>query len=122
MSAKKQELPDYWSIYKAINFKRFSKNREYIDKKSGKKMSYEFIGHDMISHDIFMQVFSGILWLSPVFVIIMISLCYTLENPISIFYGVLVIIAYHFAAMYYIIRGPYLKVSEVKKKWLFSRK
>jgi len=122
MSAKKQELPDYWSIYKAINFKRFSKNREYTDKKSGKKMSYEFIGHDMISHDIFMQVFSGILWLSPVFVIIMISLCYTLENPISIFYWVLVIIAYHFAAMYYIIRGPYLKVSEVKKKWLFSRK
>jgi len=122
MSAKKEALPDYWSVYKAINFQRFSKRREFTDKKTGKKMSYEFLGHDTISHNVFMQVFSWILWLSPVFVIIMISLCYTLENPISLFYGILVVIAYHFAAMYYIIRGPYLIISPVKKKGLFSRK
>jgi len=34
MSDKKQELPDYWSVYKAINFKRFSSNRQFTDTKT----------------------------------------------------------------------------------------
>jgi len=122
MSPKKQELPDYWSVYMAVNLKRLSHNREYVDKKSGKKMTYEFIGNESMKNSLFMQVFSAILWLSPVLVIFMVSLCYTLTNPMAYFYAILVIIAYHFAAMYYIIRGPFLKISEVKKKGIFSRK
>lgn len=122
MSVKKTTLPDYWSIYKALNFKRFSTNREYVDKKTWKKMTYEFIGHDILKSSMFMQLFSGILWMSPVIVIIMVASCYALEYPAAYFYAILIIIAYHFAAMYYIIRGPYLVISEVKKKGIFSRK
>jgi len=34
MSDTKTELPDYWSVYKAINFKRFSTSREFTDAKT----------------------------------------------------------------------------------------
>lgn len=122
MVAKKAVLPDYWSAYRALNFKRFSQNREYVDKNTGKNMSYEFIGREILKNSAFMQLFSAILWLSPVLVVFMMATSYVLQNPMSYFYAILVIIAYHFAAMYYMIRGPYLVISEVKKKGIFSRK
>lgn len=121
MSDTKQNLPDYWSIYKAINFKRFSSDRTYIDAKTGKEMEYHFVNADIIKNSIFMQVFSWIMWMSPAFLIVVISALYMPINHYSMFIGILFLIAYHFAAMYYVIRGPYLEVKAVKK-WLFSRK
>jgi len=121
MSDKKQELPDYWSVYRAINFKRLSSNTHYIDAKTGKEMEYSFVNADIIKNSIFMQVFSGILWMSPAFLIVVISALYLQINHYSMFIGIWFLIAYHFAAMYYVIRGPYLTVKPVKK-WLFSRK
>ena len=122
MATKKETLPDYWSVYKAINFKRFSSNREYTDKKSGEVMSYSFVGTEKIRGSIFMQLFSALLWLSPVLVIIMMSLFCLWANPFSLLAAIPLIILYHFAAMYYVIRGPHIIISPVKKKGLFSRK
>ncbi len=121
MSDKKTELPDYWSIYKAINFKRFSSNRHYIDAKTGKEMEYDFVNAEVMRDSIFMQVFSGIMWMSPAFLIVVISALYLQVCNYSMFIGIFFLIAYHFAAMYFVIRGPYLIVKPVKK-WLFSRK
>jgi len=121
MSGKKHELPDYWSIYKAINFKRFSDNSHYVDAKTGNEMEYEFVNAKVIRESMFMQAFSAIMWMSPAFLIVVVSALYLQVTPYSMFIGILFVIGYHFAAMYYVIRGPYLKVSPVKK-WLFSRK
>ena len=115
MSDKKQQLPDYWSIYKAINFKRFSSNRHYIDAVTGKEMEYNFVNGDMIKESIFLQVFSGIMWMSPAFLIVVISALYLPVCSFSMFIGILFLIAYHFAAMYFVIRGPYLTVTPLKK-------
>jgi hypothetical protein len=38
------------------------------------------------------------------------------------FYAAGFLVAYHFAGMYYIIKGPFLEIKEVKKKGIFSRK
>jgi len=122
MSAKKQTLPDYWSVYRAINFGRLSGKREYTDKKTGKKMTYEFVGNEIIAKSIFMKIFSAILWLSPVLLIFMFISSYSVYDPIVYIYAAFATIIYHFAAMYYIIRGPHITISEVKKKGFFSRK
>jgi hypothetical protein len=121
MTTKTQELPDYWSIYKAINFKRFSTNRHYIDAKTGKEMEYNFVNGDMIQESIFLQVFSAIMWMSPAFLIVVISALYLQVTAYSMFIGIFFVIGYHFAAMYFVIRGPYLTVKPIKKG-LFSRK
>lgn len=115
MSGKKQEIPDYWSIYKAINFKRFSNNSYYVDAKTGNEMEYEFINATIIKESLFMQAFSAIMWMSPVFLIVVISALYLQVTVYSMFIGILFVIGYHFAAMYYVIRGPYLNVKPVKK-------
>lgn len=120
MVKKDNYLPDYWSVYKAINFQRLSKHREYVDRKSWKTMKYEFIWAESMQ-SVFMQLFSGVLWLSPVVVIFMLATCYVIEYPEAYFYAALAIIGYHFAAMYYIIRWPFLKISTVKKG-IFSKK
>jgi len=122
MSQKTKELADYWSVYTAINKHRFSKSREFTDRKNGKTMKYEFIGADVLSGSVFMQVFSSILWVSPVLLIIFIALAYISVCPYSLFLSIPLIITYHFAAMYYVIRWPYMIISEVKKKGIFSRK
>lgn len=119
---KKQELVNYWSVYWAINKHKFWKNHEFIDKNSGKKMSYEFVGGEVMRKSVFLQVFSSIMWLSPVLLVVLVSILYIPHCIMSIYIGMLVIIAYHFAAMYYVIRGPHIQISPIKKKWLFSRK
>ena len=123
MPTKKTEtLPHYWSVYWAINKHRVGKKPAYTDKKTGKEMSYEFVGAEVMKANKILQVFSSIMWMSPALLIVLLSLLYIPYFPGSLFVGILLIIAYHFAAMYYIIRGPHIKISEVKKKGLFSRK
>ena len=43
MTAKKEELVNYWSVYWAINKHRIGKEAKFIDKNSGEEMSYEFV-------------------------------------------------------------------------------
>jgi len=62
-------------------------------------MEYEFIHADVIRESIFMQVFSGIMWMSPAFLIVVISTLYLPVVHYSMFIGILFLIAYHFAAM-----------------------
>jgi hypothetical protein len=85
-------------------------------------MTYEFVGAEVMRGSVFLQVFSSIMWMSPALLVVLLSLLYIPYHSMSLFIGILVIIAYHFAAMYYIIRGPHIKISQVKKKGLFARK
>lgn len=85
-------------------------------------MTYEFVGGDIMRNSVFLQVFSSIMWMSPALLVILVSLLYVPHNVMSIQIGMLTIIGYHFAAMYYIIRGPHIQISQIKKKGLFSRK
>lgn len=78
-------------------------------------MEYDFIHADIMRNSIFMQVFSGIMWMSPAFLIVVISTLYLPVIHYSMFIGILFVIAYHFAAMYFLIRGPHLVVKPVKK-------
>ena len=119
--AKKQEiLSNYWSVYRAMNFGRMSNTREFIDKDSGKKMTYNFIGEEIMRNSIFLGVFSGIMWMSFPFLVILLSGIYFYSNPFSFLIGALAIVAYHFAAMYFVIRGPHIEITEVKKKGFFG--
>jgi hypothetical protein len=121
MTAKKQDsLPDYWSVYKAINFKRFSSDREFTDKTSGKTMRYDFIGEEKFSSSRFLRIFSGLLWMS--FPLLVITLAIVSLYVMAYVFAIIAITLYHFAAMYYVIRGPHTEISEVKKKGIFSRK
>jgi len=117
MATKNKEiLPHYWSVYWAINKHRVGKTPEFTDKKTGKKMTYEFIGAEIMKKSVFLQVFSSIMWMSPALLVVLLSLLYIPYCSMSLLIGIFVIIAYHFAAMYYIIRGPHIKISEIKKK------
>lgn len=119
--AKDQDTPpNYWSVYKAINFGRMKKTNEFVDADSGKKMTYKFIGEEALRNSIFLGVFSGILWMSFPFLVILLSGIYFYSTPYSFLIGALVIVAYHFAAMYYVIRGPHLEITPVKKKGFFG--
>lgn len=122
MTTKKQELPDYWSVYRAINKQRISKSRVFLDKKSGKEMEYSFLWEEKMQESFFLQLFSWILWMSPVLLIIFLSILMLPACPYSLFSAIPLIIAYHFAAMYYIIRGPHIQIMAVKKKGIFSKK
>lgn len=117
MAKKAETLPDYWSIYRAINFKR----KEFEDAKTGQKMTYDFIGHDKVKGSIFMQVFSGIMWMSFPLLVILLSGFYFLMTPFSFLIGALTIVAYHFAAMYYVIRGPHIEITQVKKQGIMKK-
>jgi hypothetical protein len=123
MPTKKNEtLPHYWSTYWAINKHRIGKKPEFTDKISGEQMIYEFVGAEIMRGSLFLQVFSSIMWMSPALLVVLLSLLFIPYFSMSLFVGILIIIAYHFAAMYYIIRGPHIRISEVKKKGIFSRK
>lgn len=122
MTTTKQELPDYWSVYKAINRQRVSKSRIFLDKKSGKEMEYSFLWEEKMKESFFLKLFSWILWMSPVLLIIFFSILMLATCPYSLFSAIPLIIAYHFAAMYYIIRGPHIQITAVKKKGIFSKK
>lgn len=122
MPKKSEALPNFWSIYHAINFEnRFSKNREFTDKTTGKKYTYSYIGEDKLRDNIFLGVFSGIMWLSFPFLIVLLSAIYFLVNPFSFLLGAFAIIGYHYAAMYYVIRGPHMEIKEVKKKGIIKK-
>lgn len=119
---KEHLKPDYWALYKAINFRRYSKTRTYYDPKIGKKMEYRFIGADCFKGNILLSAFSVVLWLSPVVLIILPFLPKVTHCPWMLIFPIMGVIIYHFWAMYYIIRGPFLEVKAVKKISFFSKK
>ncbi len=57
-----------------------------------------------------MHVLSGIFWMMPVFFILALSSLYMDIFPYNYILAIVALIVYHFAAMYYIIEGPFLKI------------
>lgn len=112
--AKKEIRPNYWSVYKAINFRRFTKHREFMDADSGKTLSFSF-GKENEKFDFWLHLCATILWSSPAFLIIILSTLYAEKTLWSFFIGVVAVIGYHFLGMYYVIRGPFIEYHEEKK-------
>ena len=110
----KEIKPNYWSVYKAINFRRFSKTREFIDTDSGKTMSYSF-GKYSEEFNFWTTLCGMILWSSPAFLIVIISTSYAQETLWSFLFGVLALVGYHFLGMYYVIRGPFIEYHQESK-------
>lgn len=120
MGKSKEITPNFWSVYWAINKFRFSKDHNFTDKDSGKVLEYHFIGMDKIRASFILSLVSMILWMSPAFLIIMLSALYAQYTLWSFIIGIIMVILYHFAGMYYCIRGPMIEYSK-QKKWFFSR-
>jgi hypothetical protein len=116
MSKQTTVVPNFWSVYNAINFKRFSKTREFTDVNSGKVMSYSFIAEERVKQNFILSLVSMLLWLSPAFLIAIITVIYAKLNFIAFPIGILALVGYHFAGMYYLIRGPIIEYHEEKKK------
>jgi len=120
MSKNKEIIPNFWSVYYAINFKRFSKTREFVDANTGEKLHYSFRGQDIVNNDLILSVVSVILWMSPALLVVLVSTIYARETLWSFFFGVLAVILYHFLGMYYVIRGPMIEYTREKKKFFFG--
>lgn len=116
------ESVDYWSIYKAINFWRLSANTKFVDAKTGKEYTYTFVGADQMRKSFFFAFFSCILWMSPALIIVYTTALFWYSHPWAYLVGILAVTLYHFAGMYYCIRGALIQIHSAKKKWLFSRK
>jgi hypothetical protein len=61
-----------------------------------------------------------ILWISPAFLIVILSVLYAQVTLWSFPIAILAAIAYHFAGMYYCIRGPMIEYKKVKKHLFFG--
>lgn len=88
---KKELRPNYWSVYKAINFRRFTKHREFIDANTGKTLSFSF-GKDSEKFDFWLHLCSTILWSSPAFLIIILSTLYSTATIWAFPLGIITVI------------------------------
>ncbi|MDD2566296.1 MAG: hypothetical protein PHZ26_05880 [Candidatus Gracilibacteria bacterium] len=91
-----KKVNPYWNIYKAINFRGFKK---------GMSMECTFCKENMIvDYDLKDKrklYIAGISWMAlPILNIIL-----AYFEVISYFFAILIVIAFHFSAMYYIIKG-----------------
>lgn len=111
----------FWPLYKAIHQYRFSKNAVYTDPDTGKQYTLHYIGMEEIRQSPILLSFNGFLWMCPAFFAIFIAVLLGTFYPITYLWAIVFVIAYHFAGMYYIIKGPMLELVPVKKS-LFSRK
>lgn len=116
MAQKGEIKPNYWSAYKAFNFSRITKNKQFIDKNTGKTLEYNFVWAEKIKSDPLLSLLSVILWMSPAILIVVLSVICSISSLWSFFFWVLAVIAYHFLGMYYCIRWPMIEYKEVKKK------
>lgn len=112
----------FWPLYWAIHKYRFKKETLYTDKETGKQYELHYFGMQEIRNNIFLSVFNGLLWIFPAITTILFVLMLLPVYPMIVVYGILFMIAYHFAGMYYVIKGPMLELRPVKKKGFFRRK
>ena len=108
---KKQKCfhDDFWTVYKMINFSH-SFNTEKKCPNCNKKIAVKLKGYKKVENTPMMHLLSGIFWMMPVFFILALASLYMDAFPYNYIWAVIALIAYHFAAMYYIIKGPFLKV------------
>jgi len=57
-----------------------------------------------------------LLWLCPALLIAMLTVIYAKWTLMAFPVGILALVGYHFAGMYYVIRGPIIEYHEEKKK------
>lgn len=118
--AKKEIIPNFWSVYWAINKYRFSKNHSFIDKNTGDELEYKFTGSEKIQKNFILSFVSIILWISPALLILQLTVTFSIYTFWSFLIGAVLVTLYHFAGMYYCIRGPMVEYKKIKKG-IFSR-
>lgn len=100
---------NFWFLYKMINFSHSFKTTQKCPH-CKKQVSLSLRGQKLLKKNFTLRLLSAIFWLSPVVLIVIISGEYMDIFPWNYVWAVIFITAYHFAAMYYIIKGPLLKV------------
>lgn len=106
----KCEHNDFWSIYKIINFKR--RSMKWTCGKCWKNITLKYLWHDALSKNVWVAAFSCILWMSPAFLIVAIAAIYGDVSGYII--AILAVIAFHFWAMYYIVKWGLIEVKTEK--------
>lgn len=100
---------DFWTVYKMINFSH-SFDTQQTCEACGKKISVKLRGYKKSQNTPMMHILSAVFWMAPVFFILAVASYYMESFPLNYIIAILMLIVYHFAAMYYIIKGPFLKV------------
>lgn len=104
LMAKKEIIPNFWSVYWAINKHRFSQSHTFIDADSGEELEYSFTGMHRVRQSLFLSLFSAVLWISPALLIVFLSAVFAFYSLWFFALGVVCVTLYHFAGMYYCIR------------------
>ena len=104
---------NFWFLYKMINFSH-SFNTSQKCPQCGKSVSLKMKGEKKVHKNFIMRIFMTFMWMAPVFLIIFFSSYYMESYPWNYVAAIIAVTLYHFAAMYFIIKGPLLKI-EVKK-------
>lgn len=104
---------DFWSMYKIINFRRYSMKGKCS--RCGEKISLKYLWHDALSKNIWVRLFAWILWMSPAFLIITIAFVLApIFGPIIYVFAIIDVVIFHFWAMYYIVKWGLVEV-QVRK-------
>lgn len=109
MKVKNCNHDSFWQLYRVINFSRFSNldnGIKYKCDKCGAKCTLKWKWYMKMEENIMKKMATYLLWLSPG--IILIFLVATLR--LNYLVAILLIIIYHFAAMYYVINSGKLKI------------
>ena len=111
MVHKKCKHISFWEIYKIINFHSFlckKKDREFKCSLCHKKCIIKWKGYKSLKNNFIRRLTIYLLWLMPAFII----LALVTNWYLNAFLAILVIIAYHFSAMIFIINSKKLKIIE----------
>ncbi|NDK08743.1 hypothetical protein EOM39_05900 [Candidatus Gracilibacteria bacterium] len=111
MKDKKCDHTSFWQVYWIINLHNIfsdEKGREFKCKNCKKKFAISRKGYKKINKNLIKRYGSYFLWLSPALILIYLVAFGYMHYLIAI----LLIIAFHFGAMYYIINSPKLKIEE----------
>lgn len=94
---------DFWTVYKMINFSHSFDTQKKCET-CGKKISVHLRGYKKTQNTPMMHLLSGVFWMMPVFFILAVASYYMEAFPLNYIVAILMLILYHFAAMYYIIK------------------
>ena len=107
---KKCPHDDFWSLYKILNFNR--RSMKWICWKCEEEITLKYLWYDALNRNLWVATFSCVLWMSPAFLIIALASIYGEVSGYII--AIVAVIAFHFWAMYYVIRGWLVEVTTKK--------
>jgi len=111
MENKKCNHKSFWEIYKIINFKKTFSKKDWVDfvcKACNKKCNLRWEWYNEMKKSPVKKYFTYFLWLLPAIILIILVAFKIMCSLTAIF----IIIAYHFWAMFYIIKSKRLKISK----------